>query len=60
MGSRRVYSRNRLRLASFSSTASLFSSNFVITLDFLLSFMLSISLPWLNALSCLNSSNRYH
>ena len=60
MESHRVCSRNRLRLASFSFTASLFSSNFAIVLDFSLSFMLSISLPWLNALSCLNSSNRYH
>ena len=60
MGSHRVCSRNRPKLASFSSVASLFSSNFAIALDFSLSFMLSISLPLLNALSCLNSSNRYH
>ena len=52
MESRRGCSHNRPRLASFSSTVSLFSSNFVIVLAVSLSFMPSISLPWLNVLSC--------
>ena len=60
MGSHRECSHNLLRLTSISFTASLFSSNFAIAPVVSLAFITLISLPWLNVLSCLDSSNRYY